>query len=451
MLKQTNVLIIGGSAAGLAAANSALSWYPNKKVTVVRSVPYTVIPCGIPYIYGTLNSVEENKLPDEGFIKKGIEFVVGEVVDIDRSNHIAKFSHGDEIKYEKLVLATGSRPVLPPIQGISLTNVYSIEKDPVYLQNLNQALEQCKDIVIIGGGFIGVEMAEQIKLKGSYNVTLIEALPRCLFTSCEEESGHKVELALKKLGINVLTNTFVNAIIGQEKVEEVKLSDGQNLKADLVILGIGAAPNINLAEKIGLEVDKRMGIIVNEFMKTSDDDIFACGDCCTKYSANTDKQVPIRLASVSVLEGKIAGSNLYSINQKSRGVVGAFTTKVGNVSIGSAGYTEKMCLDNNIDYYVGEITSPDRHPGSLNDCTPDTKVKLLFTRKTNELIGGHVIGGVQVAEMTNILALAIQQKVTAEEISCMQFATHPLLTGSPLAYQVMWAAENAILNQRKIS
>lgn len=451
MSKNTDILIIGGSAAGLAAANSARAWYSNKKVTVVRNVPYTVIPCGIPYIYGTLNSVEKNKLPDEGFIKKGVEFIVGDVINIDRNNNIAKFSDGDEIKYEKLVLATGSRPVLPPIQGINLKNVFSIQKDPVYLNALNEALEECKNVVIIGGGFIGVEMAEQVKLKGHYNVTIVEALPQCLFMSCEKEAGNKVEHALEELGVNVLTNTCVNEIIGDDKVEEIKLSNGENIKADLVILGIGAAPNIELAENIGLKVDNKMGILVDEYMKTSDDNIFACGDCCTKYSANTNKQVPIRLASVSALEGKIAGSNLYKINQKSRGIVGAFTTKVGNVSVGSAGYTEKTCIDNNLNYYVGEITSPDRHPGSFNDCTPDTKVKLLFEKDTDILIGGHVIGGVQVADMTNLLALAIQQGVTADEISNIQYATHPLLTGSPLVYQVMWAAENAIINQKKIS
>lgn len=449
MSKTTDILIVGGSAAGLGAAKSARAWYPDKKVTVVRNVPYTVIPCGIPYIYGTLNSVEKNLIPDEGFSKNGVEFIVNDIVDVDRKNRIAKFADGSEIKYEKLVIGVGSRPILPPIDGINLKNVFPILKDPVHLQGLDNALEGVENVVIIGGGFIGVEMAEQVKLKGNSNVTLIEALPHCLLMSCEEEAGIKVEKELEKLGVNVLTNTMVEAIIGDEKAEEVKLSNGKNIKADLVILGIGAAPNTDLAEKIGLDVNKKLGIIVDEYMRTNDENIFACGDCSIKYSAITNKQTPIRLASVSVLEGKIAGSNLYEINQKSRGIVGAFSTKVGNISVGSAGFTEKVCINNKIDYYVGEITAPDRHPGSFDDCTPDTKVKLIFDKVSNKLIGGHVIGGVQAADMANIFALAIQQGVTANETSNIQYATHPLLTGSPLVYQVMWAAENALLNRKK--
>ncbi len=446
--KETDVLIVGGSAAGLSAANSVRAWYPNKRVAVVRNVSYTVIPCGIPYIYGVLNSVEENKISDEGFLKNGIKFIINEVVDIDRKNRTAEFADGSKIKYERLVMAVGSKPMIPPIAGTNLSNVFPVLKDPAYLQGIEESLKESEDVVIIGGGFIGVEMAEQIRHKGNCNVTLIEALPRCLM-SCEEEIGVKIEQELRTLGVDVLTDTLVEAISGDGKVKEVRLSDGRSIKADVVILGIGAVPNMELAEKIGLKVDKKLGIVVDEYMRTNDENIFSCGDCCTKVSAITHKQTPVRLASVSALEGKIAGSNLYKLNQKSRGVVGAFTTKVGNISVGTAGFTKKMCKDNNIDYYEGEITAPDRHPGYLQGCTAETIVKLIFEKKTDALIGGHVIGGVQAADMTNILALAVQQGVTVNEISCIQYATHPLLTGSPLVYQVMWAAENALLTQQK--
>jgi len=393
--------------------------------------------------------VEKDKIPDDGFIKKGIEFVIGDVIDIDRDKKIAKFSDGNEISYEKLVIGTGSKPILPPITGINLKNVFPIQKDPEFLQTISKSLEGIKDVVVIGGGFIGVEMAEQIKLKGDYNVTLLEALPRCLQAACEEEAGLRVEQELEKLGINVCTNTMAKAILGTDKVEGVELATGETLKVDMVILGIGAAPNIDLAEKIGLEVDKRMGIVVDEYMRTSDKDIFACGDCATKFSIITGDPVPIRLASVATAEGLIVGSNLYGLNRKTRGAVGAFATKVGDVAVAAAGFTEKICNDNNINYYIGEITAPDRHPGSLPGCTMQTKIKLLFNKKTDRLIGGHVIGGVQTADMVNILALGIQKEVSADELATAQYATHPLLTGSPLVYQVMWAAENAIINRRK--
>lgn len=449
MAKNTDILIIGGSAAGLSAANSAKSWYPDKKVTVVRDVSYTVVPCGIPYIYGYLQQVEKDKIPDEGFLQKGIEIIVGKVEDIDRVKKIAKFADGEQITYEKLVLGIGSKPLLPPIEGVNLKNVFPVKKDPVYLEELNKALEQVKEVVVIGGGFIGVEMAEQIKLKGDYNVTLVEALPCCLQAACEEEAGRRVDEELKKLGINVYTSTLVEAIYGNGIVEEVKLSNGELQKADLVILGIGALPNIDLAEQIGLAFDKANGIIVDEYLRTSDHDIFACGDCCSKYSVINGKPVNIRLASVATAEGMIVGSNLYELRRKTRGVVGAFATSIGSLSVAAAGYTDKMCHDQDINYYTGEITSPDRHPGSLPGCTMNTRVRLLFDRKSDKIIGAHVISGPQAADMVNICAIAIQHGLTADDLANAQYATHPLLTGSPLVYQVMWAAENAVVNRIK--
>lgn len=349
-----------------------------------------------------------------------------------------------------MVITTGSDPILPPIEGANLQNVFPIKKDPIFLQSLEASIKEATDVMIIGGGFIGVEMAEQIKLNNNECcVTLVETLPELLLLACEQEFGRKIQEELENMGINIRTNCTVEKILGTNQVEAISLSTGENINANLVILGIGSAPKTNLAQKIGLSTDEKMGILVDEYMRTSDKNIFACGDCTTKFSALTGKPYPVRLASVAASEGMIVGSNLYGLNRKNRGVIGAFATKVGNKSVASAGCTEKMCLENKIDFYKGEITSPDRHPGSLPGCTPKTKVKLFFNKKTDKIIGGHILGGDQAADMVNILSLAIQQEITADELAVTQWATHPLLTGSPLVYQVMWAAENAILNRTK--
>ncbi|MEL7566548.1 MAG: FAD-dependent oxidoreductase [Dehalobacterium sp.] len=449
MCEKYDVVIIGGSAAGLSTANTVVNWYPAKKVALIRNVSYTVVPCGIPYIYGTLGSSEKDKIPDEGFLKKGIQIIVNEVIDVDTKSKMVLFQDETKVAYEKLVFALGSYPKVPPIAGITLSNVFPIKKDPIYLDKLNEVIENKTNLVIIGGGFIGVEMAEQLKLKGDYNVTLVESLPHCLMLSCEEEAGVVVEKELEALGVSIKTNTTVEALLGKEKVEEVVLSTGEKIPADAVILGIGSSPNTDLAAKIGLEIDQTWGIQVDEYMQTSSEDIFACGDCCTKVSAIYGEPAAVRLASVAALEGMIAGSNLYKLTRKNKGVVGSFATKVGAVSVASAGYTEKSCLDQGVNYYKGEITAPDRHPGSLPGCTSQTKVKLLFDASTDRIIGGHVIGGVQAADMVNILSLAIQEGITPNKLATAQYATHPLLTGSPLVYQIMWAAENAVINKTK--
>ncbi|MEA1962189.1 MAG: FAD-dependent oxidoreductase [Bacillota bacterium] len=450
-MKNADLLILGGSAAGLAAANAAYARFPKKKINIIRNVDYTVVPCGIPYIYGYLDNVEKDKIPDQGFLNKGMEITIGEVVDIDRTNKIVTLADGEQIQYEKLVFGLGSSPKFPPVEGTALKNVYPIKKDPVYLQQIYDALNapDVKDVVVIGGGFIGVEMAEQIKLRGDYNVSLVEALPHCLMMTCEEFAGTRAEAELQTMGVNIMTNTMVKAINGADKVESVALSSGETLKADMVILGIGCGPNTDLAKKIGLDVDPKCGVKVDEYMCTSDPSIYSCGDCCTKFSAIDGTPSEARLASVAVLEGIIAGSNIFGNLRKHQGVVGSFCTKVGGVSIASAGLTEKQAQDKGMDYYTGSITAADRHPGALPGCTPNMEMKLLFEKGTDLAIGGHVAGGMQAGDMVNVIAVAIQNHLTADQIVASQFATHPLLTGSPLVYHVLWAAENAIVNRSK--
>ena len=150
------------------------------------------MPCGIPYIYGTIKQVDKNIIPDEGFIQQGIRMHTVGVESIDRAAKTAFLADDTSIAYDKLILATGSRPVLPPIPGIETQNVFCIHKDPEYLQNLQGVLQSARRIVVVGGGFIGVEMAEQIvkmtaASEHAVEVSLIELLPNCLMLACEQE------------------------------------------------------------------------------------------------------------------------------------------------------------------------------------------------------------------------------------------------------------------------
>lgn len=348
-----------------------------------------------------------------------------------------------------MVFGAGSYPFVPPIGGLDLDNVFTIKKDPEYLEEVGKALEGVNNVVVIGGGFIGVEMAEQIKMKGIANVTIVELLPHCLLLACEEEMAIRAEEELKSLGVNVILNASAKTVVGNGKAEAVELSTGQKVKADVVIIGIGAAAELDLAEKIGLKADRRMGVFADRYMRTSDKDVFTCGDCATKFSFITGDLVPIRLASVACSEGAIAGSNLYKLNRQTMGAVGAFATKIGNLCIGAAGFSTKMCKDNGIDYYIGEVQAPDRHPGGLPGCTMNTKAKLIFRKNDNKIIGGHVAGGMGAADMANTISIAIQSGLTSDELAVRQVATHPLLTASPLMTHVIWAAESGVVNKNK--
>ncbi len=457
-MKKTDVAIIGASAAGLMAAVTLRKRNPEKSVTVIRHVQKTPVPCGIPYIYGTLKKVEKNIIPDENFIKMGIDVQYLEVDGIDREHKHISFVDGTSLGYEKLILSNGSKPFVPPLPGVDLDNVFVIEKDPERLQALYTALESAKNVVVVGGGFIGVEMAEQIALmagkdaidQGRVNVSIIEMLPHCLMMACEEEFCIKAEGELTQLGVNVRTNSGVKEIAGQDKVSSVRLADGTELEADLVLVSIGAVPNIDLAVQCGLTADPRQGILVNEYMQTQDPDILAAGDCASKTSFITGKSSGIRLASVACSEGMIAASNLYQDTKRQNlGALGAFATKVGGQSIAAAGLTSKAAGDEGIEVIIGEATTPNRHPASLPDCITEMKAKLLFRKDNGKIIGGHILGGESSADMVNAIAVAIQTGATAEELATMQYATHPLLTASPLFYHIMLAAENAAIQLKK--
>ncbi len=450
-MERADVVIVGASAAGLSAALTIKRNKPDAKVVLFRKVEKTPVPCGIPYIYGTLKDVKKDIIPDEHFSSMGIDIRVAEVKKIDKEKKEV-FYNGDSINYNKLLIATGSIPFVPPIEGIELGNVYAIEKNPKDLQVIEDKLGGATDIVIIGGGFIGVEMSEQIaKLKGdSANITIIEMLPHCLMAAIEEEFCIEAEEQLKKLGVNIFTNSQVVKLEGKDRVQKVILKDGKWIKADVVIIGVGAAPNVEIAQKNNIPFDKRGGIIVNRFMETEVKDIYAAGDCVQKFSFITGKPAGIRLASVAAYEGIVAGNNIIGNRVENKGAVGAFSTKIGDVALGSAGFTRISCERENIAYVAGEFVGPDKHPATLPDTYKDMKAILIFRKDNGKIIGGHIKGSSMAGEMVNIIAVAIQAGLTAEELYLMQIATHPLLTGSPIAHHINRAAGDAYFKLKNL-
>ena len=442
-MESTDTLIIGGSAAGITAAISTRRYYPDARIVVIRREKQVLIPCGIPYIFGTIGPVDRNLIPDTVLTKNNVEFIIDEAVSINKDRRVAKTANGRTFRYEKMVLATGSLPLLPAIPGVELDNVFTVRKDVESLQNLLDALDQAKDLVIVGGGFIGLEFADECKKRGIANVTVIELLPRCLLLTCDDEICVRVEKKLSERGINVLVHRKVESITGDKKVGYVLLDNGQKIKADVVILGIGVTPNIQLAQNTSLEVDKREGIYVDEFMRTRDKNIFAAGDCTRKRCFFTGRPSLIRLASIATMEARVAGANLFRLRYRSECPIGVFGTVIGDLAIGLAGMTERGAKEAGFDVVTGEAEAPDKHPASIPG-TSDLAVKLVFEKHTRILLGGQVYGSMTAGKVANFIGALIQKRMRADEIVIFQVGTHPMLTASPIAHQVENAAEIAL-------
>ncbi|WP_285519672.1 FAD-dependent oxidoreductase [Thermococcus nautili] len=446
MRMRYDVVIIGASAGGITTAISAKKFYPDRSVLVIKRETVGMIPCGIPYIFGTLKSVDDDILPVEKFLEPlGVDILTDEVTDIDPKRKIVRTKSGKEIAWEKLVLATGSKPAKPDFPGIDLDGIYTVPKDYEYLKRLRERVEEAEKIVIVGGGFIALEVGDEIRKLGK-DVTLV-VRSRLLRSSFDPEFSEMIEERLEEVGINIAYGQ-VEGFAGNEKVEKVRLLDGREIPADLVILSTGYRPNVELAVKAGLKVT-RYGVWTDEYMRTSHPDIFAVGDCVEHRDFFTGKPYQLMLASTATFEARIAGANLFKLQivRENRRTIGAYSTHIAGLTLAAAGLTEEQAKREGFEVIVGYGKGPDRHPAKFPD-TSIVTVKLIFSRDRGAILGAQIAGGKSVGEMINILALAIQKRLTASELYTLQIATHPLLTASPVGYQILQAAEDALAKLR---
>jgi len=447
-MTKTDLLVVGG-VSGITAGISCRRHYPDKKVTLVRKEETVLIPCGIPYIYGTVGGPQNNVIPDGILEKNGIELIKDEVVSVDREKKVVTLKNGETINYEKLVFATGSLPMVPPITGIEKKNVFPIKKDYDYVGDVLATMESVKDLVIIGGGFIGMEFADECRKGRNINVTVVEALSHCLQLAMDDEFCSEAEASISDTGVKVMSNTKVESILGGDTVSGVKLSDGTELKADMVILGIGAVPNTELAKSAGIELGFKNAIKVDRSMQTyTDPNVFACGDCAEKVSFFTGRPIGVMLASIATAEARIAGANLYSRVHKNCGAISVFSTMINSRAFGVAGLTERMARQIGMRIAIGTAEAVDTHPGGMPDSTM-TKVKLVFAKETGVLLGGSISGGKPVGEMVNVLSACIMHQMTANDIVQFQMGTHPALTSSPIVYPIVNAACKAVISIRE--
>jgi NADH oxidase (H2O2-forming) len=449
MLK-TDVLVIGGGPAALIAATTGRSFYPDRQFMLARQDEQVLVPCGIPYVFSTLGQLDKNIMPDVPLKNAEIEIKIAEVTAIDAGNKRCRTGNGLEIEFDKLVLATGSEPVVPQwLEGANLEQVFTISKRKECLAQVKTATESCREIVVIGGGFIGAEVSDELKKAGK-EVTIVEKLPHVLGVAFDEEITVKAEKALRDRGIKLKTGVGVQKIIGQKAVTGVVLENGEQLAADAVILAVGYRPNAKLAAAAGLELNERGFIKVDEYMRTSNPDILAVGDCAEKRDFITRKTSMVMLASTATTEARIAGMNLFKLSslKKFTGTLSIFATAFGDQGFGVAGLTKAAAQKEGFDVVCGSFEGVDKHPGTLPGAAAQM-VKLIAAKDGGVIIGGEVAGSYSTGEITNLLGFIIQNRMTVNAILTAQIGTHPLLTSAPTVYPLIKAAEIVVKKLRR--
>jgi NADPH-dependent 2,4-dienoyl-CoA reductase/sulfur reductase-like enzyme len=446
-MKKYDAVIIGGSIGGMVSAITCRRHYPDKSILLIRKEEHALVPCGIPYIFGTVGGVDKNFLPEAVYEKNRVEVMIDEVTDIDPKDRFLSTAGGEEAVYDKLVIATGSLPIVPPIPGMDKKNVFAGKKDVSHLQEFLDKLKVTSELVIVGGGFIGMEFADECKKDRDINVKIVEMLPHCLMLAYDEDLSIAAENILKERGIEILTSQKVEALLGNDKVDRVKLASGEKLKADTVLLGIGVSANTTLAKKAGLEIGPTKSIQVNRYMQTNDKNIFACGDCAEKVSFFDGKPSNLKLGAPASMEARIVGANLFEIRRAKRGIIGVFSTALGPNCFAVAGLTEKVAKEKGYNIVAGEAEALNRHPGGMPEAEK-MKVKLIFEKGSGIILGGQISGAKSGGELINAVSACIYRRMTADDIATFPMATHPALTASPIFYQLVNATEEAVRKMR---
>ena len=390
-------------------------------VTVFERSKYvSYAPCGIPYYFeGLVKSIDELVYYGVDYFreKRGIDVrTEHEVVDVGDSV-IARSKDGRdvEMEYDRLIVATGGMAIKPNIEGIELDGIHTLRLLEDGERLYRNALK-AEDIAIVGGGYIGVEMAEAF-LKMGKRVRLFEMLPHIL-PPFDSEIAEMVEKEMVKRGVELHLNEKVVAFEGRERVEKV-ITEKDAYKCDVVLLSIGVKPNVEIANRLGLKIGKTGAIEVNEYMETSISGIYAAGDNVETWHVVDGRKVYIPLAPSANKMGRIAGENAVRGNRKTfKGVAGTSITKFFDLEIGKTGFSLKE-----YDGVVADITHGTRshyYPGNKK-----IRIRMIADRDSHRIVGGQIAGEEGVLARINTLATAITNGMRAEDIAMLDLAYAP--------------------------
>jgi len=411
-------------------------------VTVIKKFEKSLVPCGIPYVFGNLlDSPQDDMIPcGEMAVRMGVNLVEDEIVELDFGMKTVVGKSGKKYGYEKLILATGSVPKEPGIGNYDAEGVFFVPKNPEYILEMHAKIMKIETVAVIGTGFIGVEIAGELARKGK-RVHLVGS--RLLKHAFDPELSDYMEREMLHENVVFHKGKRTSAVIVDEnrKACGVEFKDGETVKCDGVVLATGYRPDTALALTSGLDMRQGETIYVDEYMRTSEPDVFAIGDCALKRHFLTKRPIPVMLASTATAEARVAAANLYKINivKSFSGTIDVFSTVIGDTCFASAGITEEDAAKQEINTVSATVIGNDRHPSKLPN-NHKQAVRIVAMANSGIVIGAQVIGSIDTGEMINILGVIIEKRMTVYDLLNLQVATHPLLTSGPTSYPIIQAA-----------
>jgi len=442
------ILIIGANAAGVHAASAARKTDPKAEITLVTDDNHLAYSrCGIPYVLaGEIPSFEDLIVFPPSYYRMMKLDTLTETVatSIDPEEKTVQIEDRDgkedEIGYDCLILATGAKPFILPIEGNDKEGVVAVRtlEDGMAIQKMLQEVEKA---VVIGAGFVGLETAHAFVEKG-LDTTVIEVAPYVVPGLFDEDIADYMQKMIEDHGVRMMMGQRVTEILGDDKVTGIKTAE-EEIEADIVVMATGVRPNTTLATEIGIEVGVTRGIMVNPRMETNLEGIYASGDCVESRSMITGLPCLIQLGTIAVRQAKVAGTNAAGGYSTFPGVVCTAVSKMFDFELGSVGLTEYQARRIGFKTISGSITGKTRadyFPGA-----EDIRIKIIAEPYMGRVMGAQIVGGEEVTQRINMISLGIQKEITVWELATADTGYAP-----PLAETLEPVALAAEIASRRI-
>lgn len=417
------IIIIGGVAAGAKAAAKSKRILPDAEVHIyTQDTHVSYSSCGLPY-YIAGDFADWHKLivrTKEEFEKSGIcihlEHRVTKILPADKKILVKNLNTNtcEFVEYDKLIIATGSHPFIPDIKNSNLKNIYTVRtlEDGI---NIRKKMEESKNITIVGGGYIAIEMIEAF-VKNGKNVTVIERSPFILSVLDEDISSLIQTFILEKSNnlVKIINEDFVTEFVGEEEVRGVLTLKGSGFETDMVIVSTGVRPNVDIAKEAGIELGATGAIRVNSRMKTNIADIYACGDCVEKINMISNSPMWFPLGSTANKEGRVAAINACGGVEDFEGILGSAVLRYRAMAISMTGLTEKAAQKLGYDTVSVVITKRDK-AGYMPE-VKNVTLKLVADRRSHKVLGAQAIGDGDADKRVNTISIGLLSGMRVEDL-----------------------------------
>jgi NADPH-dependent 2,4-dienoyl-CoA reductase/sulfur reductase-like enzyme/rhodanese-related sulfurtransferase len=431
-MDKMKLVIVGGVAAGASAAAKARRCNEEADIVLYEmGADISYATCGLPYyLSGIISKRKHLLITSAKFFKQRFNVDVKthhQVLSIDcgaQKVQVKNLTTGEtaEEAYDRLIIATGATPIIPPMPGVELPFVFTLktleDTDRIFAHLENKKPETA---VVIGGGLIGMEAVENLVHRGT-RVSVVEFMPQVL-PFLDGEMAEVVHHQLRQKGVDLYLSEKVTAIEEREGRGWVRTDKGKELSADLVIMSIGIRPNTKLAEDAGLRIGTSGGIAVDEFMQTSDPRVFAAGDCVQSLNLVTGKHALIPMGSAANKEGRAAGANAMGRRIAVKGFTGTVIVKVFDLAVAKTGLSEKEAVSEGYEPLVTYVLSEDHagyYPGAET-----VQIKTVAERSSGRLLGSQIIGKQGVDKRIDVMATAIYNRMALEDLLHLDLAYAP--------------------------